>query len=599
MSGSSTAPPCSGIVEDGMSASQPVRDTADRYAEAGVFLAVVAVPLIFVPFTVSPLTDVKLVFLGVAALLLALSGTSIDRRIAWFAATWVAVLALAAALGLDPWWSFVGPELEGTGVIALAICALFLCYGSGLEREPSTRAAAWLFWTASIVSAFSILARVVAPSTAFLTVGGVDAIGSIRALAVGIVGHRVYAGGFIAAGALAATERMPTRWRYAGLVLIGSGLAVTAVRSAWLGYALGIAVVALRARSEWRTLLRVAAPVIVVMGVWTLAGHALPKQGIEYSAAPRFTQLDEGSAQQRLQIWKANARAWKKHPVLGTGTGTAWYAFLSNASPSEVHVAGRNNADAHNIVLEMATSAGAVGVLAFLALLGAVVWYIRGAPSDVAWAAAAAIALFTVHLFQPLNLRLTPLLFLYAGIAMRRGSPRPVRRVHAPIVVFSVLASLVATAVFLSSAFEWYGSTFASESALRWSLRFDPRRLGALTSLAGERAFDGENDPSAKREVRSLLRRAVHQHDWNPDPWIAAADLSVAIGDRATATRYAAAGRARFPNDPLEVAAAAVLALQRGDRAEAGRLARLAEYLDPALSAPKTVLDSLKRSAPR
>lgn len=578
-------------------------DRTDRtdLQELGLFLVLVALPLVFVPFTTAPLVDAKLVVLLGACLVLALANVEVNRTIAFLAILWVAVLALAAAVGIDPWWSLLGSESQGTGVLALGACALLLCVGTGVTHDLASRLPRWLFWTGAVVSSLTVLGRFISPGGTPLTLSDHSPLGLLRLVCEGIVGHRVFVGGFIAAAAIAALPLKRRLGEYGGLLIIGSGLAVSASRSAWVGICLGLVMAVWRQRWQWRSTVGVLVPIVFAVTAWTVAGKVLPHQSIEFSAAPRFTQLEEGSAQERLAVWKADLRAWSIDPVLGSGPSTTWHGFLAHATGSEIRTAGRNNADAHNILLELGVTTGVIGVAAFLVLGLFVAVRIRRSPADRAWAAGAAVAVGTVHLFQPLNLRLTPLLFLTAGLAAGPALRTTASgiRLRAPIAVLAAVALVLGSARFISSALESYGSNFASEAALRWSLRFEPHRVGARLDLAGQRAFDSTNDPRAKSDVRALLKRAVRQHRWNPQARLAQANLTVAIGDNLRiAQRQLEAYVRIFPNDPLGIAGLAVLEQRLGNSPLAVRYARRALAIDPQLATARMVIRSVKSNNP-
>lgn len=548
--------------------SYPSLPTRTRAEDAGLFLVVVAVPLVFAPLSSRPYVDVKLVVLLLGTILMTASAHA-DRLAMIASALWVGSVALASAAGLDPWWSVLGPESRGTGLVALAACAALLSIGSGLASEIRTKAAHWLFRTGVVVAAIALLSR-----TASLT-GGSWAPHQLSST----VGDRVYVGGFIAAAVVAAIVTPKSRWRIAGLVILASGLSVTAVRSAWVGLGVGLAISAWRSR-RLADVGRILALVAVVFVAWTVANAVLPRQPIEFSAAPRFAQLNEGSARERAPTTMAFFRAWRADPVLGSGPGTSWHGFLQNATDDEMRRAGRDYADAHNIVLEMGATTGTVGVLALVMVAASVLAGHKDAPRDLGWAPGAVAALGVVHLFQPLNVVLTPLLFLCAGICIRS---REERRVSIPRIAMALLAIglLIAMGRFAASSFERYGMTYASESAFETALRLEPRRLSATLELAEHRAFDFRTGERSRSDAHGLLVRAVRDHRWNPRVRLVAANIELVLDDPAAARHWVDEHRAIFPQDPEGFAAGSVLASRSGDGRQARELARRALELDP------------------
>src|SRR5205085_7238903 len=112
---------------------------------AGLVLVVVACPLIVTPFSFAPFSDGKLFVLAVGAMLVAIGsrGSGADRRLVVPASAFVAVGLLAAAFGVDPMRSLLGPEQGGTGVLLLASAAMLLVAGSTLPDDVVERLPRW------------------------------------------------------------------------------------------------------------------------------------------------------------------------------------------------------------------------------------------------------------------------------------------------------------------------------------------------------------------------------------------------------------------------------------------------------------------------
>lgn len=556
----------------------PSRRARSPAGEAGLFLIVVAVPLLFAPFSSRPFVDIKLTMLLVGTLLLVSSGCA-DRSMMLASFAWVVAVALATAGGVDPWWSVLGPESRGTGLIALAACAALLCAGTGLSGEARLTAARWLVRTGVVVS-------VIAVGTRF--VSGVGGIPLERLSST--VGDRVYVGGFVAAAVIAATMMPRSRWRPLAIGVLASGLSVSAVRSAWVGLAVGLALCAWRSGRLADTG-RVLATVLLVIAAWTAGNALLPKQPLEFSAAPRFAQLDEGTAQERAPTTLAFFRAWRADPILGSGPGTSWHGFMRSATDEEMRRAGRNYGDAHNIVLEMGATTGAVGVLALFGIAICVLIGLKGAQRGHGWAAGSAAALGVVHLFQPLNVVLTPLMFLCAGACVRTPDEPRIRRIPRVVTVLIAIGLVIAIGRLAASSLERYGMTYASESAFELALRFEPRRLSSTLELAEHRAFDYRSGLRQRSDAHRLAARAVREHRWNPRVRLVAANIELVLDDPAAAKRWVDEQRALFPQDPEGFAASAALASRTGDARQAKRLARRALELDPDNPTALAILD--------
>ncbi len=120
---------------------------------------------------------------------------------------------------------------------------------------------------------------------------------------------------------------------------------------------------------------------------------------------------------QRVTVWRVMARASLDRPMLGWGPGSAGSGYLATATMSEVEEAGRRWSDAHDLFLETAVTSGAFGLAALVWLVVLLTARSLRAGRDRAWAFGAAAGLAAYSVVEPIGLVLTPLLFLFAGIA--------------------------------------------------------------------------------------------------------------------------------------------------------------------------------------
>lgn len=90
--------------------------------------------------------------------------------------------------------------------------------------------------------------------------------------------------------------------------------------------------------------------------------------------AARFRTIDQ-SLTSRGVIYPAAAAMWAESPLLGAGPGSFILRFPEHRSP-EYHLTDLSNVtlSAHNWVLDIASTTGALGLAAYLALLGLVAW---------------------------------------------------------------------------------------------------------------------------------------------------------------------------------------------------------------------------------
>jgi O-antigen ligase len=546
-----------------------------RALEAGLFLILVGTPLAFFPASQAPFADVKLVCLLAGVLLIATATPVVNARIAAFAGAWALACTVATVFGVDRWWSVLGPENQDTGLVLIASAAVLCVAGTGVPSTLRERIPAWMAWTGTAVGAVAVVHRLV-PGTFTPAVWNL-ARGST-------LGQAVLMGGFASAAIAASVGVNPARrWhRYAGLVIVASALTVSANRSGMIATAAGLGVALRRARIERRTAAAMLAVVAVTVVAWS-AADALLTPSLPLSPAKRFTEIEPGSsARERPAVWTASVRGWSQRPVTGWGPGTTWGAYLHAATAAEVRAARRAYGDAHNLFVESAATTGVVGLVTLAALGGVLLAGVRRAPPSYGWASGAATALVVHHLLQPMSVTLTPLLFLVAGMAVsHRAGPRPLPR--PPIVAALAAASVLAVLRLGASSLEHSGRTYGDMPALRAAGRLEPGRLSSRLALARMLALEGRSgDRDAAAEARRLAAGDIRRHAWNPSVRLAAADIDVLLGRRQEAGRWIDDDLRRFPHDPLALFGAATLALERGDRAQAVRLARRSDAIQPS-----------------
>ena len=524
-----------------------------RCLELGLFLVIVALPLAVTPFTTGPFADAKIVLLGLGALLVWLGGVPIDRRLAAIAAAWVGVTIVAAVAGVDPAAGLVASASGQGGGVFLAICsAVLLVCGTGLPRELVARVRGWFVWTGAAVSCLLLLHRL-APEVLENAVPKVSFIGAT-------LGNQLFAAGFLAAAmAAAAVDDGPVRRRLVLLALMTAAVTSTGERSSLLLPIVALGVTWWRAGGGWRTAAPAAAVVLGTFALWLAVQPILPgepprESAIQQLAAPA---TDPG----RFVVWRVTAEAWLDRPILGWGPGTTMSAYLHTATPDEVDSAARGWRDAHDLFLEAGVSTGVLGVVALAALLGIAAARSLRAPPERAWAVGAAASLGASALVEPMNLVLTPLLFLCAGI-VARPHPEPTRAVAsvpvgwgrraAGALVTAALGVCVAigTLAFAASTFERQGTDYGERGALRTALRLQPWRLSARQELAIQLAAAARaGDEAAAAEAETTIGAGVRDRPWDPDVRIFAARVATLLNDPDASAAWLRAQLARFPGD--------------------------------------------------
>ena len=150
-----------------------------------------------------------------------------------------------------------------------------------------------------------------------------------------------------------------------------------------------------------------------------------------------------GGIGQRWATWKAGAHVVAHRPLVGAGPGRFGAATLPYRTLAAVRQ-GQADAyyvDAHNIVVEYATTTGLLGLAALLAWLGLALR--RASGPLLAFGA----VLLVLHMAEPMSVGVTPLAFLALGAAgpMIAAEPRHVaaRVATAALVPLALVAGVV------------------------------------------------------------------------------------------------------------------------------------------------------------
>ena len=518
--------------------------------DLGCFLLLVGMPLAFSPFSAGPFADVKLVLLAAGTFCIWLSGLPVDRRLTWPALVWVLVTAVAVVAGVDPTRSMTASTTGGGGGLLLTgCCAYLVAVGPSIPSRLLPRIRNWIGWTAVVVALVQV-ANVLWP-TQLADIAHVSFVGST-------FGNQIFASAFVAVGlvAVVANERLPIGVRLAVSAILAFGLSAAGERSSALLPILGLAIAFARSRVPIGRAALLLGWVVAMFVVWQVIETALPAKDVN-SATGQFQSIQTDAA--RVVMWRVSAHGWLERPILGWGPNTTQSAYLHTATIGDVNRAGRGWADAHDLFLETAVTTGALGLLALLWLTWRVVGRATRAPIDRGWILAAAAVLAAFAVVEPLNLVLTPLLFLFAGIAAGRGTqqvdlpPPAERRSGAGRIAAGVAFGLavVVTLVMLAAAtLERWGTAYGETWAYRDALRLEPWRLSASEALAKRLAFDGRNgNAAAADEARTIITSAVADHPWEANVRLFAGEDETVLGDAAAAQHWYRAHLARFPGD--------------------------------------------------
>jgi O-antigen ligase/Flp pilus assembly protein TadD len=328
--------------------------------QRGAVWCVVAVPLVVDPLghdRYGPLRWlVAAAALAVVLVVEARSGRlAVDRRAGTGWLVVLVVAGLASLVARDQVLALWGDPVRLGGLTSWVLLAAAFAAGCGTGRQGLGVVAAGVA-VAGTAAAAAGLARLA------LDGGG---------RAVGLAGNAAYLGAALAV-ALPVTVALGRAARgrmqiatWAAAVVVAVGLVASGTRGAWLGAAAGVAIV-VTADAARRT--RVVACALVV-GVVVLS-LVVPLG----ARAPGGLDLSRGTARGRLDTWAVAARAVADRPALGWGPDGTRVGLEEHVDRTWVRRYGLEQLPdrAHDMVLDVAVALGVPGVLAWSALVGAV-----------------------------------------------------------------------------------------------------------------------------------------------------------------------------------------------------------------------------------
>jgi O-antigen ligase len=515
-----------------------------QVAELGLFLLLVASPVVVTPFTASPFDDGKIVCMAGGALCLWMARGAVDRRLGLFGLGWVAATVLAAVLGVEPWRGLTAqPSSAGLSTILVVSCVAAVVAGAGLDARLRERARTFLGWGGLIVAVVAIPLRVW-PDTLGRLLTDVPVLGST-------VGNQVFAGAVVAAavGAVIGGAGRPSIRRLAALSLLGFAAASFEQRSTILLPLVVLLLFVWRARPGGRTALVSLLAIGIGFGIYQVSAPFLPgEEDVGAIGAVSITGGDAG----RTTAWRAILRSVEERPLTGWGPGSTKTAFLQGATAEDIEVATRAYADAHDLPIEVASASGVVGLAAFGAFsLVLLVRMFRG-DRERGWAFAVAVGLGLFALVEPVDAVTTPMLFLMAGIAAG-----PVRDpVTLPTLGRAVVAAILTTGLAVTllmavaASFEQWGIKYGEQTALQRALALQPWWTVAARNLTLQSAVRaGSNEPGTAELARQTIAETVERFPWDPDVRLWAAHAEHLMGDDGAALRWVTSQVELYPVD--------------------------------------------------
>jgi O-antigen ligase len=533
-----------------------------QLAELGLFLLVVALPLVFTPFSASPFGDPKLVVLAWGTLALWASGLPIDRRLAWAAAAWVGVTIVAALTGVDASVGLTArTEGQGGGAIVLGCAGALAVLGSGLSDELRELARRWLVMSGVVVAVLGLAIRMFPDASTWLP-SDIEMVGAT-------LGNQLFAAAFLAAavaaaivgggsGSHGASGSLNPR-TVALVAFLALGAATFGERSSIVVPVIAGAAVLWRARLGVRATFVMACAVVVPLIAWQAIDATVLPDTTGRGAAVTGIEA-QATDVQRVTVWRVMGRATLDRPVLGWGPGSAGSGYLAAVTASEVEDAGRRWADAHNLFLETAVTSGVLGLAALVWLVVLLTARSLRAGRDRAWAFGAAAGLAAYSVVEPIGLVLTSLLFLIAGIAAGPARVTEAERAERPawgrravtwgVGAMLAVATVVSLQMLVAAGLERWGRVYGETWALEDALRVQPWRLSSAERLAFIWALDGRaGDEAAAQRARDEIGRAVLRHPWDGDVRLWAADVETLLRDEVAARAWIDEHLARFPGD--------------------------------------------------
>ena len=342
------------------------------------------------PFTYDQFDVVKVFFqrvLGLVALgawawdLLRRGGKVRRTPIDWLILAFLVWVAIATVTSIHWPTALLGKPRRFEGLLSFVNYAvIYFLVLQFADRGARVRALARsLFFSSVIVAGYGVLQFIgwdpvtwgtlpFEANRAFSTYGNPDLLGGFLIFAV-----------TVALGLALAEKNLVWRLVYwAGFGLNGLALIVAFTRGAWIGGAVGLAlvgVVAWRHRAPLRRLDLIPAGVSAALGagiVWRSLSSTNDVMNIGKRLASIF-QLSGGSGQTRTEIWQAAFAAIKERPILGWGADTFRLVFPKFKPVEYVRDAGGASVadNAHNYPLQLAAG---VGIPGMLMMYGIFVW---------------------------------------------------------------------------------------------------------------------------------------------------------------------------------------------------------------------------------
>lgn len=418
----------------------------------GVALAAMVIGSVLVidPSGLAPFGPARFAAVSVAALAATAfalhSGGSLARRPTLVWAGLLAIVAVAAASGLDPLYAWIGTPERHFGALTWVLSLAGFVAGQLLGRRGAQFVVSATVLSVGVVGLWAV-AESLGWEPISITGGGkrpVASLGSSAYLGAAMVLLVPVAAGVALDRARAARHRQAAALCAA---LGGVALVVSGARAAWVGALVAVVAVVIARRPGLRAMRSWAvAGAIAVVVVALVAGVA--------GRVPDAFSEERGGIAGRVDEWRVASAVVVAHPLTGVGPEGYRIAFGTHVDDAYEIEHGRDPVPdrAHSAVLDVASTVGIPGLALYLVLLGAVgrfvVRALRKGPPWLAGLAAGLVGYVCQSAFLFPLAELDPLAWMLAGLVVAAVAvPAELRTVRPARVMPAVVGALAVVAL--------------------------------------------------------------------------------------------------------------------------------------------------------
>jgi Flp pilus assembly protein TadD len=461
----------------------------------------------------------------------------------------LAAFALAAALGVDPLYAWVGTPERHFGLLTWILLALALHVGMNLERPED------VLWGTSIAGA------ALGAASTLEALGWEPRVFDVDRRLSATFGSPAYLGAAVALllpTCVATALDRTLAWRLRAIAVLAMPLLVVALlgsgaRAAWVGSGIAAVAVGVRRRRVLREVLRARRAtelVIASAGAIGIAFVIVFLSPVGARAAATF-DADRAGGLSRLDEWHVATTVARDHLAFGVGPEGYRIVFAAGVDAAYERAHGRSPAPdrAHSAPLDVLVTGGLgalVPWIAVVALIGRHVW--RALVDDRIWLAGFAAALLAYFVGQLLLFplaELDPIVWLLAGVVVvATAGPHELRTFSPCRRAMWLSAALALAVVALAAGFTDIVADHRARIAVDASGRGDfeaalveaERAASLRPDIVRLHLLEAQVALDAGRGTVVALRAADAAHDVSPrDPIVRLRTLTLLV-DRAEAT---------------------------------------------------------------